>query len=127
MSKLILVFLGSGIGGVLRYVLSGWAQRLGNGLFPLGTLAVNLLGCLAIGFLSGAFAGSWLLREEYRVAVVIGVLGGFTTFSAFGMETFALLNDGQRLRAAANVFLSVVLGLIVIWIGFRVAERWLGV
>ena len=127
MSKLILIFVGSGIGGVSRYMLSGWAQRLSNGSFPLGTLAVNLLGCLAIGFLSAAFAGRWFVREEHRVAIVVGVLGGFTTFSAFGMETFALLNDGQRLRAVLNVLSSVVLGVAGVWIGYRVAERWLGV
>jgi len=126
MSKLVLIFLGSGLGGVCRYVLSGWAQRLGNGAFPLGTLTVNVVGCLVIGFISAAFMGRWLVQEEHRIAIVVGVIGGFTTFSAFGMETFALLNDGQYLRAAANVALSVVLGLTAVWIGYRLAENWLG-
>ena len=127
MSKLVLIFLGSGIGGVFRYVLSGWAQRLGDGSFPMGTLVVNVAGCAMIGFLSAAFAGRWFVREEYRIAIVVGVLGGFTTFSAFGMETFGLLNDGQRVRAATNMILSVGLSLIAVWIGYRLAERWLGV
>ena len=126
MAKLFLIFLGSGLGGVSRYLVSGWAQRAGNGSFPTGTLLVNILGCLAIGFLSAAFASRWLLREEFRIALIIGLIGGFTTFSAFGMETFAMLNDGQRLRAGVNVLLSVVFGLMAVWIGYRVAERWLG-
>jgi len=126
MSKLVLIFLGSGLGGVCRYGLSGCVQRFGNGFFPLGTLLVNVLGCLFIGFLSAAFSGRWLVREEYRIAIIVGVIGGFTTFSAFGMETFALLNDGQYLRAATNVVLSMVLGLTAGWIGYRLAEGWLG-
>jgi CrcB protein len=88
---------------------------------------VNISGCFAIGFLSAAFASRWLVREEFRIALIIGVIGGFTTFSAFGMETFAMLNDGQRLRAGGNVVLSVVLGLMAVWMGYRIAERWLGV
>jgi len=126
MSKLVLIFLGSGLGGVCRYVLSGWAQRFGSASFPVGTLMVNVLGCLAIGFLSAAFMGRWFIREEHRIAVVVGVIGGFTTFSAFGMETFALLNDGQYFRAATNATLSVVLGLAAVWVGYRLAEGWLG-
>lgn len=125
--KLALIFIASGVGGVCRYLLSGWAQKLANGSFPAGTLAVNVLGCLLIGFLSAAFAGRWLVREEYRVALIVGVLGGFTTFSAFGLETFALLNDGQYARAAWNVIASVGLGLASVWAGYRLAERWLGV
>jgi CrcB protein len=127
MLKLTLIFLGSGFGGLLRYALSGWAQRFGNGGFPVGTLAVNLAGCLLIGFLTAAFAGRLLLREEYRIAAIVGLLGGFTTFSAFGIETFAFLNDGQYWRAAANVALSVALGLAAVWAGYRLAQAWLGV
>jgi CrcB protein len=125
--KLTLIFLGSGVGGLLRYALSGWVQKLGNSAFPVGTLAVNLVGCLLIGFLTGAFGGRLLIREEYRVALMVGVLGGFTTFSAFGIETFAFVNDGQYFRATANVTLSVLLGLAAVWAGYRVAEAWLGV
>jgi CrcB protein len=127
MNKLFLIFLGSGLGGLFRYLMSGWVQKLGNGTFPFGTLAVNLLGCFLIGFLSVAFSGRILIREEYRLAVIVGFIGGFTTFSAFGIETFAFLNDGQYFRATANVVLSLVLGLTGVWAGYRIAERWLGV
>ena len=126
MFKCALIFLGSGVGGVCRYALSGWVQRLGNGSFPLGTLAVNVIGCVLIGFLTGGFSGRLLMREEYRIALVVGILGGFTTFSAFGMETFALLNDGQFARATMNVAASVGAGLAAVWIGYRLAEHWLG-
>lgn len=126
MEKLALIFLGSGLGGLLRYFVGGWAQRLTAGAFPLGTLVVNLCGCLLIGFLMAALAGRWMMREEHRVALTIGLLGGFTTFSAFGWETFALINDGQYLRAAANVVLSVGLGLAAVGGGYRLAQAWLG-
>lgn len=125
--KLGLIFLGSGIGGVCRYLLGGWIQRFGNGTFPIGTLTVNIAGCLVIGFLSAAFAGRWLVREEYRIALTVGILGGFTTFSSFGLETFVLLNDGEYVRAAMNIGLSLGAGLAAVWIGYRLAERWLGV
>lgn len=126
-TKLGLIFLGSGFGGVCRYSLSGWVQRAAPGTFPWGTLIVNVIGCLAIGFLTAAFGGRWLVREEYRVALIVGILGGFTTFSAFGMETFALLNSGQTAWAAGNVALSVGVGVTAVWIGYRLAEYWLGV
>jgi len=127
MLKLTLVFVGSGFGGLCRYVLSGLVQRLADGSFPLGTLVVNVLGCLVMGFLTASFSGPLLIREEYRIALLVGVLGGFTTFSSFGIETFALLNDGQYLRGTANITLSVVIGLTAAWLGFRLAEHWLGV
>ena len=107
--------------------LAGWGQRWANGSFPLGTLLVNVLGCLLVGFLTSALAGRLLLREEYRIALLVGLLGGFTTFSTFGWETFALLNDGQVARAVANVTLSVSAGVAAVWFGYRLAEQWLGV
>jgi CrcB protein len=127
MLKLILVFLGSGAGGVLRYAVGSWAQRVGGGAFPLGTLAVNLAGCLLIGFVGAAFAGRAPVREEYRLALAVGLLGGFTTFSAFGFETFALLHEGHYMRAGANVFLSVAGGLAGVWAGYRLGQASLGV
>ena len=127
MAKVLFIFLGSGAGGVLRYAVSGWTQRLANGAFPIGTLIVNVTGCLLIGFLTAALSGRMLMREEYRVAVLIGLLGGYTTFSTFGLETFTFLNDGQAWRALLNIAASVVLGLAAVWIGYRLAENWLGV
>ncbi len=124
MSKLILIFLGSGIGGVARYSLSGWVQHCSTPLFPTGTLVVNVIGCLLIGFLGALFASASgsSIKEEYRVAIVIGILGGFTTFSAFGKETVALAADRHLAQASLNVVLSVVLGLGAVWLGARIAK-----
>ena len=125
MAKLLYIFLGSGVGGVLRYVVSGWAQRAGGSGFPIGTWLVNILGCLLIGFLSATFAVR-LVREEYRIALMVGVLGGLTTFSTFSLETFSLVNEGQIARAVLNVLSSVLVGVAAVWLGYRLAEGWLG-
>jgi fluoride exporter len=126
MYKILLVAAGSALGGVLRYGVQGWGQGLTNGSFPLGTLIVNVVGCFAIGFLNKAFTGL-LVPPEYRVALTVGILGGFTTFSAFGWETFALANDGQGLRAILNLLLSVTLAFVAVLLGYRLAEKWIGV
>lgn len=127
MLKLILIAGGSAVGGLLRYWLGGALQRAVDIDFPLGTLVVNVLGCLAIGALAALFAGPFLVREEYRFALIVGLLGGFTTFSSFGLETFQLATAGQLARAALNVVASCVLGLAAVWIGYRLVERWIGV
>jgi fluoride exporter len=127
MAKLVLVALGGGLGSVLRYVLAGWCQQLIRGPFPLGTLVVNVAGCLAIGLLKAAFTGSLLVREEYQIALTIGLLGGFTTFSAFAFETFAQANERDWTLAGLNVLLSVGLGLVAVGIGYRFGEKWFGV
>ena len=121
--KWLLIACGGGAGAILRYAMAGWGQRLVGGIFPVGTLMVNTLGCLAIGFLASLFAGPLLIRDEYRIAILVGFLGGFTTFSTYGYETFALLGDGEWWSAAANVFFSNVLGLLALWIGVRLAQQ----
>lgn len=127
MLKVVLVALGGALGSVLRYAMQGWVQRAAGSNFPAGTLAVNVLGCLIIGFLAAAFAGQLLLREEYRIGLLVGVLGGFTTFSSFGLETFNLANLGQFRLALANVLFSCLLGVSAVWLGYRLAERMFGV
>ncbi len=127
MVKIMMVAVGGGLGSVLRYLVQGWGQRLSNGSFPVGTLAVNIIGCLLIGILNYVFSGPILIRQEYRIGLTVGVLGGFTTFSSFGWETFALANDGQGLRAILNLLLSVTLGFCAVLAGYRLAEKWFGV
>jgi CrcB protein len=127
MIKLLLSFLAGGSGSLARYLLGDWVQRQETESFPLGTLIVNVLGCLLIGFLAAAFSGRILIREEYRVMITVGFIGSFTTFSTFGLETFTLLDDGQVPRAMTNVVLSVGLGLLAVWLGYRLAQSWLGV
>jgi CrcB protein len=125
-NKYTWIVIGGGVGSLLRYILQGWGQALTRGTFPIGTLVVNVLGCLAIGAASLVFAERIPIRMEYRVGLTVGVLGGLTTFSAFGWETFAMAKDGQGLRAMINVLLSVTLAFIAVWLGYRLAERWIG-
>lgn len=122
MYKLSLVFVASGLGGMARYLLAGWVQRFPSEVFPVGTLVVNLTGCAAIGFLAAVAGGRLGLPEEYRVALAAGLLGGFTTFSTFGLETFALFSTGQAARACLNVGLSIVGGLLAVWAGFSLGR-----
>jgi fluoride exporter len=118
MSSIFFVGVGSMIGGVLRYELNRWVNgQFEQPWFPYGTLSVNALGCLVIGFLAGASESWLLLSAEMRLLLFTGVLGGFTTFSAFGLETFALAREAHYGAAAANVALQLVLGLLAVWLG----------
>ena len=110
---------GGFLGALARYGVSGVVHRIfAQTTFPVGTLTVNLAGCLLIGLLAGLAESRQVFGPEVRLFVMIGVLGGFTTFSTFGYETFALLRDGEYLRSIANVGLSVVLGLLLVWLGY---------
>lgn len=121
MTKLLFIAGGGAAGSILRYLAAGWGQRLVGGTFPFGTLLVNVGGCLLIGYLATLFAGPALVREEYRLALLVGFLGGFTTFSTFGLETHGLLTDGDWSLAVANLLASNALGLFAVWIGHRLA------
>jgi CrcB protein len=121
--KPILIFLGSGLGGLLRYWLGGVIQNWWGPQFPIGTFAVNVSGCMVMGFLATVWTGPVLVREEYRAAVLIGVLGGYTTFSSFGRETLALVHDGEWWRAGWYVAGSVVLSLLAVWTGAAMATK----
>jgi CrcB protein len=115
---IVLVGVGSLIGGVLRYGLSTWVHRvLDNPWFPYGTLTVNVLGCLVIGFLAGLAETRMAFTSEARLFLFVGVLGGFTTFSSFALETFLLARDTQNVAALINIGLQLILGLLAVWIG----------
>jgi len=117
-----LVGSGGFIGAILRYSLHSLVQRNESiGAFPIGTLAVNLIGCLLIGITAGVIDSRQIVSPELRTFIMIGVLGGFTTFSALGLETFALLRAADYLRATGNVVIHVVLGLALVWIGYSLA------
>ncbi len=120
--KFFLIGFAGGIGVLLRFVVSGWGQKLAPGIFPLGTVIVNVTGCLLIGILGGVLTGTGLVRDEVRLAILVGLLGGFTTFSAFGWETASLISDGRFATASANVLLSNSLGVVAVWIGLRLSE-----
>lgn len=122
MGKLLLIGMGGFMGSVLRYGLSGYVQQLTRSIgFPYGTLAVNLLGCLVIGFLAQLADTRGWLSDDARAFLFIGVLGGFTTFSTFGNESLNLLRDGENLLALANVGAHVILGLGAVWAGRTLA------
>lgn len=125
--KSLLVFAGAGTGGLLRYWLGGLVQAWWGPAFPLGTLAVNVSGCLVMGFLASAWSGPVAIRDEYRLAVLVGVLGGYTTFSSFGRETLLLVHDAQWWRAGVNIVLNVALSLAGIWLGSAAASRICGI
>ena len=119
MIKLLLVGAGGFLGSVSRYVLSGLVYRiLGNPYFPFGTLAVNVVGCLLIGFLGGIAESRQAFSPEVRVFVFIGLLGGFTTFSTFGYEILSFARNGQIVASLANIMLHVILGIGATWLGY---------
>jgi CrcB protein len=111
---------------LLRYWLGGIVQNWWGPHFPFGTMVINVSGCLAMGFFAAAWTGPVLVREEYRTAVLVGLLGGYTTFSSFGRETLALIRDGEPWRAGGYVLGSVVLGLIAVWLGAAIASKLYG-
>lgn len=123
MSGTLIVGLGGFLGAIARYKL-GAAVMHGSGVvrFPLGTFAVNVAGCLAIGLLAGAVARYHVLGTEARLFLFTGVLGGFTTFSAFGLETVELLRRGELAMASLYAGGSVAAGLAAVWVGLKLVD-----
>jgi CrcB protein len=122
--KLFLAGIGGFIGSTLRYAVTGYVQQFSRSIdFPYGTLAVNLVGCFLIGFLSQLAESRGVFTAESRTFVFIGILGGFTTFSAFGNETMNLWRDGQNTLALANVAAHLVLGLGAVWVSRALAYQ----
>ena len=124
----LLVAVGSGIGGAARLWLSTLVARGAGTTFPWGTLAVNALGCLLVGLLGAMFAPSSPLhvRQDLRVMLVVGVLGGFTTFSAYTLETMRMIERNDWVGASTYSIGSVIAGLIAVAIGLAMAKRVLG-
>jgi CrcB protein len=129
MFKLLLVFAGGGIGASLRYGAGALVARYTPSdaqtphwlsMYPAATLIVNLLGCGLIGLAWGLLGKPEEGNEALRLALIVGVLGGFTTFSAFGWEMLDLMNDGRVLTAVVYALISVVVGLVCVWSGHSV-------
>jgi fluoride exporter len=126
-SLLNLLLIGSGgfAGSVLRFLVSSWVQhRSGSIVYPFGTMTVNVIGCLLIGFLSALADNRALLSTEARSLLIVGVLGGFTTFSSFSNETLNLLRAGQPELALLNAGSQVLLGVGMVWLGRIAAGIW---
>ena len=112
--RILLVGIGGFLGSVVRYLLS---SALSRGGFPLGTLTVNLIGCVVLGAVSCFADQKGGLAPETAAFLIVGLIGGFTTFSAFGYETFDLLRNGRTLHAFPNVAANVLGGLAMVLIG----------
>src|SRR3954471_13672208 len=118
MYRILLIGFAGFAGTLARYWLAGWADSRGASIFPIGTVMVNLVGCLAIGFLFHATQEKYVIDPTIRAAILVGVLGGFTTFSSFAVQTFNLMRDGEFLLAGVNLVISNVVGLCLVWAGY---------
>ena len=122
MYKIALIAIAGLIGTLTRYWMSGWADRWWGGTFPFGTFLVNATGCLAIGFLFYVTEEKYLVDPAIRSAILVGFLGGFTTFSSYAVQSFNLLRDGEIFVASANILASNVFGLVLVWAGYILAR-----
>jgi len=122
MPRVLLIGLGGFVGTLTRYWLSGLVAKRYGETFPYGTFAVNAVGCFLAGVLFFFMYERFLATSTLRSVVFIGILGGFTTFSSYSLQTFTLLRDGEVLLALLNVGFSNIGGLFLVWAGYRLAE-----
>ena len=122
MQKVFLIGMAGFVGTLARYGLSGIIARRFGETFPAGTLVVNLIGCFLAGVLFYLMQERFLMNQTMRTVVMIGFLGGFTTFSSFGLQTFTLLRDGELWFAALNIVGSNLLGLLMVLAGYTLAK-----
>lgn len=122
MQRAAIVGIGGLLGAVGRYLVTGWFQALLGSTFPWGTALVNIVGSFFVGFIVTLGTETLTMATETRLFLVVGILGGFTTFSSFGYETMRLAQSGSYLSAVANVALNVILGLIAVFLGIAVAR-----
>ena len=122
MTQLLMVGTGGAIGAIGRYLLSTWVYSLTGRAFPWGTLAVNLLGSLLMGFLSVWLLERMTVSTEMRALLMVGFLGAFTTFSTFSIETLLLLEQGAVARAGVNIAASVITCVFAAWMGTLIAK-----
>ena len=122
MQKTILIGLAGLAGTLLRYWLASNVARQYGETFPWGTMAVNLIGCLAAGAVFYVTEERFVVSPTMRTVILIGLLGGFTTFSSYGLQTFVLLRDGEYGLATLNIVTSNVLGLFMVWAGYNLGR-----
>ena len=120
--NLLLIAIGGAIGSTARYLFSQLVQRATGTLFPIGTFAVNCVGCLVFGAIAGAAEQRVQMTPELRLFLLVGILGGFTTFSSYAFESLVLLRDGQFAAASVNILGQVIAGLAGVWVGFALAR-----
>lgn len=119
--KILALITGGAIGTLLRYGLSGWTYKFFDEVFPWGTLVVNLISAFSVGFLWSLFE-SWIVSPNIRVFVFIGILGGFSTFSTYVLETINLAREGETALALSNIIISNVAGVVLVYLGMITAR-----
>jgi len=117
LDRYLVVLAGAGLGGLTRYVAGTWIMARYGGRFPLGTLVINVTGSFLIGILMTLFTERFQPHPNWRLFLVVGILGGYTTFSSFEYETFQAIRDGARWMAMLYMAGSVVLGYFGVWVG----------
>jgi CrcB protein len=120
--QLILIAAGGAVGAMMRFGVSNGVHAVFGRDFPYGTLTVNVLGSLLIGFFYIAMIERLSLGPEWRAFIIIGILGAFTTFSTFSLETFNLIENGEIVKAVLNILLSVIVCLLAAWFGILIAR-----
>ena len=120
---IMMIAAAGGLGAIARYGLGGLVQNLTGATFPWGTLAVNVLGCLAFGIIWGAVVEErWTCSVETRTVILVGFMGAFTTFSTFAAETGERISDGQWLLALSNVALQNIVGIAAFLLGWTISR-----
>ncbi len=122
MDKFFILLIAGGLGTYSRFVIVTWVTQLAGTEFPFGTLAVNLIGCLIIGFIAGLPNGANMIPPYVRLFIMTGIIGGFTTFSSYQYESFLLVKDGLFLRSLTNLAGSMILGFLIVAIGYVIAR-----
>jgi len=118
----IFVGIGGFLGAISRYLISTKVQILSKStLFPYGTLAANMVGCLIIGVMFGLVVNTTLLGESLQNLIITGFLGALTTFSTFGFETYALVRGKAIILAVVNILAQIIIGIVLVWLGFLIA------
>jgi len=123
LDKALVVLAGAGLGGLARYLANTWIMAKYPGRFPLGTFCINVTGSFLIGVLMTLLTERWQPHPNWRLFLVVGVLGGYTTFSSFEYETFTAMRDGARWMALFYVASSVIVGYCGVWLGAVLANR----
>lgn len=122
MKSILLVGLGGAVGSMLRYFTTSTFYRVVNTTFPIGTFAVNIIGCVLIGILVSAAEKNQLINNDVRLLLITGFCGGFTTFSTFSHENIQLLNTGNFTSLSINIIASVALGIAGVWLGLNIIK-----